>query len=117
MVHVADHVDHVYYDPRSKEQSKHRRAPDDQDRNTIAEVEKYPHPLEDKRSDLYNTVTGQIASVEVNVANSVMIGEKNESNYIASLLDVFSMLSVVQSKQCIWSRESRKQQEQASNRF
>ena len=38
---------------------------------------KYPHPLEDTRDQLFNPVTGQISSVEVNVANSLEIGQKN----------------------------------------
>ena len=51
----------------------------------IEEVQKYPHPLEDHRPYLYNPVTGQIANDSVNVADSLVIGNKLESKYIASL--------------------------------
>ncbi len=51
----------------------------------IAEAEKYPHPLEDHRPHLYNPVTGQIAPTDVNVTDSIVIGEKMEREYIASL--------------------------------
>jgi hypothetical protein len=50
-----------------------------------AEVEKYPHPLEDHRPHLYNPVTGQISTAVVHVGDSIIIGEKVESIYIASL--------------------------------
>lgn len=53
-----------------------------------AEVERYPHPLEDHRPHLYNLVTGQIAPADVNVADSIVIG-KMESRYIAGLPDGF----------------------------
>ena len=95
MVYVADHVDHIYCDytteqhsqKQHKEEMKHRRL---LDASLIeAEVDKYPHPLEDNRPILYNPVTGQIAPADVNVANSSMIGENMESNYIASLPDGF----------------------------
>ena len=60
---------------------------DAHDRSLIdAEVEKYPHPLEDSRPHL---VTGLIAPDGVNVANSMVIGEKMQSKYIASLPDGF----------------------------
>ena len=45
-------------------------------------VEKHPHPLEYAHPHLYNPVTGQMAPAEVNVADSIQIGEKVE---IASL--------------------------------
>ena len=54
--HVSDRMDHIYADhtpvvssqKQHKEEFKHRRILDAYDRNLIyAEVEKYPHPLED----------------------------------------------------------------------
>ena len=67
-VHVSHHVDHVYStitpgqskQKQHKEEQQHRRVMDAQDRALIdAEVEKYPHPLEDHRPHLYNPVTGE----------------------------------------------------------
>ena len=49
------------------------------------EVAKHPNPLEDKRSHLYNPVTGQIAPEYLNVADSLLIGERMAECYIASL--------------------------------
>ena len=70
-----------------KEEFKHRRILDAYDRNLIyAEVEKYPHPLED---DCPNFLTGQIAQTNVNVADSILIGEKMEREYITSLPNGF----------------------------
>ena len=41
---------------------------DAEDRSMIAaEVEKYPHPLEDTKIHLYNPVTDQVAPTDVNV--------------------------------------------------
>ena len=63
---------------------------DSHDRDLIfAKVGTYPHPLEDNRPHLYNPVTGQIASPEVNVADSIEIGEKMEREFVASLPDGF----------------------------
>ena len=94
-VHVADRMDQVYQHAFSSEQSaqkehkeemKHRRILDANDRNLIAaEVKKYPHPLENDRPHLCNPVTGQIAPNEVNVADSIQIGDQMECKYIASL--------------------------------
>ncbi len=50
-----------------------------------AEVEKYPHPLEVHRPILYNPVTGQISTAQVNVADSVAIGQAVESKYTSIL--------------------------------
>ena len=67
---------------------KHRRVLDTYDRGVIdAEVEKYHHPLENHHPHLYNPVTGQIALTNVNVAESIVIGENMESEYIACLPD------------------------------
>ena len=49
------------------------------------EVAKHTHPLEDKRSHLYNPVTSQIAPEYVNVADSLLIGERMAECYSASL--------------------------------
>ena len=49
------------------------------------EVTMHPHPLEDKRSHLYNPVTGQIAPEYVNVADSLLIGQRVAECYNASL--------------------------------
>src|SRR6478609_6874294 len=93
-VHVSDRVDYIYSDDQSgqyshkqhKEELKHRRVLDSDDRHLVdEEVQKYPHPLEDHRPHLYNPVTGQIANDSVNVADSLVIGYKLESKYIASL--------------------------------
>ena len=96
-VHVTNRMDYIYSDTpdqskqeKHKEELKHRRILDAHDRSLIdAEVEKYPHPLEDSRPHLYNPVTGLIAPDDVNVANSMVIGEKMQSKYIASLPDGF----------------------------
>ena len=49
------------------------------------EVAKHPHPLEDKRSHLYNPVTGQIAPEYVNVADSLLSVQRVAECYSASL--------------------------------
>ena len=60
------------------------------DRDLIAvEVEKYSHPLEDNRPHLYNPVSGQVAVADINVADSIVIGDKMEREYIASLPNGF----------------------------
>ena len=93
-VHVSDRMDHIYHanatymfaQKQHKEELKHRRILDAEDRALIdAEVAKYPHPLDDHRPHLYNPVTGEIAPAEMNVADSILIGEKMGSKYIASL--------------------------------
>ena len=91
---VSDHLDSIHSDSEPgclsqkihKEEMKYRRALDSKDRNLIfAEFDKYPHPLEDNRPHLFNPVTGQIASTDINVADSIVIGEKMEREFIASL--------------------------------
>ncbi|MCG7883058.1 MAG: hypothetical protein JAY96_15870 [Candidatus Thiodiazotropha endolucinida] len=95
---VSDRLDGVYSqsDPGGtsqklhKEEMKYRRKLDASDRGLIfAEVDKYPHPLEDNRPHLYNPVTGQIASADVNVADSIVIGERMERDFVSSLPDGF----------------------------
>jgi len=93
-VHVSDRMDHIYAisepgqsaEKLHKEEMKQRRILDAHDRALIeTELEKYPHPLEVHRPHLYNPVTGQIAPAEVNVADSIAIGESMESKYISKL--------------------------------
>ncbi len=66
-VHVSDCVDYIYstYTPDQSAQQQHKeelklqRILDAYDRCLIeAEVEKYPHSLEDHQPHLYNPVTG-----------------------------------------------------------
>ena len=92
MAHVSDRMDHIYaqlflHRSSTKEDFKHRRILDAYDQH--AEAEKYPDPLEDDCPNLYNPKTGQIAQANVNVADSIFIGEKMEREYIASLPDGF----------------------------
>lgn len=91
---VSDQFDSIYPDRQQGEQSqkqhkeemKHRRALDAHDRDLVlVEVSKYPHPLEDDKPHLYNPVTGQVASTDVNVADSLVIGENMERDFIANL--------------------------------
>lgn len=98
MVHVSDRVDQMYSPAASsqnsqqqhKEEMKHRRMLDARDRALIeTQMERYPHPLEDHRPHLYNPVTGQIASSDVTVTNSIEIGEQMERNFIAGLPEGF----------------------------
>ena len=95
-VHVSDRVDYIYTanppgqstQKQHKEELPHRRIIDAADRCLIAvAVAKYPHPLEHQRPHLYNQVKGLIATSDVNVADSMVIGDKMESKYIASLPD------------------------------
>jgi len=96
-VHVSQAVDTMYssHTPEFKqklheEEQKRRRLVDAEDQSMIAaEVEKYPHPLEDSKIHLYNPVTGQIAPADVNVMDSFFIGEKIERAYIATLPEGF----------------------------
>ena len=53
--------------------------------NRGVEVEKYLHPLEEHRPHLNNPVAGPISPNEVNVADSIVLGELMMSKYIASL--------------------------------
>ena len=69
---------------KHKEEQKYRHVMDAQDWGLIdAEVEKYPHPFDDQRPHLYNP------PADVNVADSLSIGAKMESRYIANLPDGF----------------------------
>jgi len=110
-VHVSDRMEAIYSanppdqapQMQHKEELKHRRVLDAHDRDLIAaEVEKHPHPLEDHRPRLYNPVTGEVASEEVSVADSVAIGMQwRESMSLVSLVGSTAQ-SVAASRQ--WSR-------------
>ena len=65
---------------------RHWRVLDADHRGLVdTEVAKHPHPLEDKHSHLYNPVTGQIAPEYVNVADSLLVGERMAECYSACL--------------------------------
>lgn len=92
--HLADQMDSLHsicetsqsVTHQHKEEQTQRRILDANDRDLIeAEVLRYAHPLEDSRPHLYNPVTGQIAPSDVNVADSVVMGESMEKNFIDSL--------------------------------
>ena len=69
-----------------EEENRYRRMLDADDRALVdKEVAKHPHLLEDKRSHLYNPVTGQIAPDYVKVADSLLIGERVAECYSSSL--------------------------------
>ena len=72
---VSDKLNGIYPDPEPssstqklhKEEMKYQRTLDSKDRDLIlAVVDKYPRPLEDKKPHLYNPITGQIASRDLN---------------------------------------------------
>jgi len=92
-VHASKALDTMYsfHTPefkqkQHKEEQKHRRLVDAEDRGIIAvEVEKYSHPLDGSKIHLYNPVTGQVALADMNVMDSFFIGEKTECAYIATL--------------------------------
>ena len=96
--HVSNRLQYIYSadeatdsaQKQHKEELMPRRALDAHDRDLIAvEVEKYSHPLEDNRPHLYNPVSGQVAVADINVADSIVIGDKMEREYIASLPNGF----------------------------
>ena len=89
-----------------KKELKHHCSLDAYDRNLIySEVEKYSHPLEDDSPHLYNPVTGQIVSAKVNVSDSLVIGEKMERQFIASLPEGFTILLAAQLCPCVYLRK------------
>ena len=99
-VHVADLVDTIYSPYTTgqsaqqchKEELKHRCTLDANDRSLIeTEVKNNSHPLEDNRPNLYNPVTGQIAPPDVNVADSIMIGETIEQTLPDGFYDVHAL--------------------------
>ena len=88
---------------------KSRKTLDSKDQVLVSvEVDKYPHPLEDNRPHLYNPVTGQIASTDLSVADSIVLGEKVEREFIARLLDGFckAISSPIQTM-CMLKRQSK----------
>ena len=104
-VHVTDQVDCIYSanvpcqfaQKQHKEEQRHRRVLDADDR-ALVEVAKHHHPLEDKRSHLYNPVTGQISPEYVNVANSLLIGERINNNSISISCPIKTMGDAMKSK-------------------
>ena len=78
--------------PRHKEEGKKRREIDSNDRRRISlELARMSHPLENRSSQLYNIENGGFASLEaeVNVADSLEIGEIMTAEFRASLLNGF----------------------------
>ena len=109
-VHVTDQVDCISsaYAPcqfahkQHKEEQRHGRVLDADERALVdKEMTKHPHPLEDKRSHLYNHVTGQIAPEYVNVADSLLIAGRIAECYSASLSGGFYAPSAVPSRQWV----------------
>ena len=97
-LHVTDQVHCIYpvnapcqfAQKQHKEEQRQRRVLDADDRALVdKEVAKYHQPLEDQRSHLYNPVTGQIVPEYVNVADSLLIGDRMAECYSASLPGVF----------------------------
>ncbi len=84
-VHMSDHVNYIdsTYTPEQSAQQQQKEELKE------AEVEKYTHLLEDHWPHLYNPVTGQIAPADVNVADSIVIGDKMEKEYVVSLPNGF----------------------------
>ena len=56
---------------------------------------KYPHPLEDTQPHLYNPVTYHITSIDVHIADLIVLGEKMDREFIASLPDGFYKASSI----------------------
>jgi len=74
--------------PRHKEEGKKRREMDADDRRRISlELSKMSHPLENPSPHLYNIANGRFGppEAEVNVADSVDIGERMAAQFWASL--------------------------------
>ena len=74
--------------PRHKEEGRKRREMDADDRRRISlELSKMSHPLENPSPHLYNIANGRFGppEAEVNVADSVDIGEKMAAEFRASL--------------------------------
>ena len=94
--HVSDRMDHIYADhipvlssqKQHKEEFKHRRVVFWMHMIGILFMQKLRNIL-----TLWKTIvpilTGQIAQTNVNVADSILIGEKMEREYIASLPNGF----------------------------
>ncbi len=93
-VYLSDAMDHLYSDDipdssgltKHKEEGEKRRKLDSDDRERIAaELVKHSHPLTVESDVLYNIVNGKVAPSEVNVENSVAIGEKMAVSFRNSL--------------------------------
>ncbi|MEE8115221.1 MAG: hypothetical protein V3T23_12820, partial [Nitrososphaerales archaeon] len=104
--YISDTMEHIYPDssnkdnedqvrekdtrigPRHKEEGKKRRELDADDRRRILlELSNVSHPLENHSPHLYNIANGRIAprEAEVNVEDSVVIGQKMVAEFHASL--------------------------------
>ena len=77
--HVSQCLDYLYsanIPDQMKQMQRKEEFFDANDHRLIdAEVEKYPHPLEDKCPHLFNPVTGHVAPSDVNVVDSMLIEE------------------------------------------
>ena len=96
-VHELQAVDTMYSSHAPELNTRRSRNIDiSEDQSMIAaEVEKYPHPLEDNKFHLYNPVTDQFAPTDVNVVDSFFIGEKMERACITILPEGFTVLFLV----------------------
>ena len=56
----------------------------------------YKKPLEDNYPHIYNPVTDSFASIDVHIADSILIEEKMDRNFIASLPDGFYKAIIIQ---------------------
>lgn len=100
--YMSDTFDHMFpEDPRKKkgedesgmkhkEESISRRKTDAEDREAIRqELAKHSHPLNDHSDRLYNIVTGQIASPEINVEQALDIGRQMKAKFVSNLPEKF----------------------------
>ena len=53
------------------------------------ELDKHSHPLHDQNNCLYNIVTGQIASDDINVAEALSIGKQMMAKFVSGLPENF----------------------------
>lgn len=75
---------------KHKEEGTRRRQLDKEDRDRIlSEFQKHAHPLTDTSTDLMNIVNRQVANEQINVADSVLIGEHMMGEFVKSLPDGF----------------------------
>ena len=99
---VSDTLEHIYpegskrrkggddSEPQHKEESFSRRKADDEDRDGIRkELTKHSHPLKDQSNHLYNIITGQIASDDINVAEALSIGRQMKAKFTSGLPEHF----------------------------
>ena len=68
-----------------KEEGTKRRQLDGADRQSMrTELEKYSHPLTSPSDHLYNIITGQVATADVNTHQTVELGSAMRDDFIAS---------------------------------